>query len=164
MWRRFCCGFFVTILGGDTDSASIVFLSLRNRQSKVQAIKAVGRAKLPDNHYALLHAILKIAEKNQESRDLIAHGKWGDHEELPGALLLGGLGEVSADTVYVYRNKDFQEIIAANERLAHFAMNLWMILQKHPANEGNYMEKELCSAPEIKATLERYKRRDRRKA
>jgi hypothetical protein len=164
--EAFMLRLFVELMGGSADIAATVFLALENQSAKTAAINAASR-RLPEEQRRLLHALLAIAKTQQKSRDKIAHWTWGDSPQLPDALLLLDPrtsvtdDRLSNDDVYVYKERDFVEIIRANERLAGFGMTFKFILMGHVANGDGQLFAQLCDEPEIRERLSREASRSR---
>lgn len=159
--EAFMMRLFVNLMGGSTDLAATVYLSLEIQSAKSAAINAAAAVKLSEQEKALLRAILALVKSHQKSRDKIAHWIWGTAPQLPDALLLANpkdLIEIPPDTdrIFVYRKKDFLDCIAANERLAGYSMNLTFMLSAYADSQ---MYKELCdelfAIPEIQERANR---------
>jgi hypothetical protein len=157
--EAFMLQLFVQLMGGPAEKAATVFLALEIQSAKSAAINAVAQS-LPEEQQKLLRAVLAIAKTNQRSRDKIAHWQWGDTPALPDALLLlnpktAVHGVPNHDDVFVYTERDFQDIIRANERLAGFGMSLTFILRGHVANRDGRLFAQLSAEPEIRERLDR---------
>jgi hypothetical protein len=158
--ESFMLRLFVQLMGGPAETAATVFLALEIQSAKMAAINAVAPS-LPEGQRHLLRALMAIAATNQRSRDRLAHWIWGDCIELPQALLLlnpkvavlAETGDVDLDDVYVYVERDFREIIKANERLAGFGLQFMFILADHPVNQDGQLLRQLCAEPEIRERL-----------
>jgi hypothetical protein len=158
--ESFMLRLFVQLMGGPAETAATVFLALETQSAKQAAINAVVPA-LPQGQRQLLRALMAIAVTNQKSRDKLAHWIWGDCIELPKALLLlntkvavlAELGDVEHEDVFVYVERDYREIIAANERHAGFGLQFRFILADHPANRDGRLLRRLCAEPEIRERL-----------
>ena len=135
---------FVQLMGGTAERAATVFLALETQTAKTQAINTVASS-LPGAHKEMLQALLAIARTNQKGRDRFAHWIWGDISDLPDALLLLDpriilrTGNIEFEDVYIYDEKDFVDIIEANDRLCGFGLLFSFILQGHPGNQGGQL-------------------------
>jgi hypothetical protein len=164
--EAFMMRLFVSLMGGSTELAATVYLSLEIQSAKSAAINAAADAKLSEPERALLRAILALVKSHQKSRDKIAHWIWGFTQELPDALLLANPKDLidippDKDRIFVYRKKDFLDCIAANERLAGYSMSLAFMFSAYPDSE---MYKELCdelfAVAEIQERVSRPAERD----
>lgn len=174
--ESFMLNLFMELFGGPRDNAATVYLALDTRSPQLKAIQAVAKKNLRKEQNELLNAILAIVRSNQKARDKLVHWIWEDTPDLPDSLLLANpkdLVETNAipkpgktidvakilstliSAIYVYRAKDFQDIIRANERLADFGMKFRFILMNHPANTENQLYDQLCREPEIQEKLAR---------
>jgi hypothetical protein len=118
--ESFMLQLFVELMGGHADKAATVFLALETQSAKTQAINAIIPS-LPEEQSNVLRAILAIAKTNQKSRDKLAHWIWGYCTSLPTALLLlnpkvAVRDDLDLSDVYVYFERDFVDIIQANNR------------------------------------------------
>ena len=103
---------------------------------------------------------------NQKARDKLAHHIWGISPNLPDALLLVDpkavvTSAINYDEVYVYRENDLQSIIAANDRLCGYGLDLQFVIKGHVANRDGQLLTELCSQPEVAERLNRLGGQDR---
>lgn len=151
---------FVQLMGGTAETAATVFLALETQSAKTQAINAVASS-LQSGQKEVLQALLAIARTNQRGRDRLAHWIWGDLSNLPGALLLLDprimlrTGAIELDDVYVYYEKDFLDLIEANDRLCGLGLLFSFTLGDHPANQDGQLLRRLCEEPEIRGRLRR---------
>jgi hypothetical protein len=155
--ESFMLRLFIDLMGGPKDRAAAVFLALEIQSAKNVAINAVA-SRLPQDQQSLLRAILALIRTNQKSRDKIAHWTWGDSPQIPDALLLANPKDqidtgLNYDEIFIYKAKDFTDIIRSNERLAGFGLQFRFILMDHPANRGGELFAELCAEPEIQERL-----------
>lgn len=155
--ESFQLSLFMTLLGGPGQQAADIYLALKSRSAKGDAIKAAAKS-LPPQHEDLLRAILSISSSLQQERDAIAHGIFGDCTGIPDALLIASprdmlLSNHDYKKIYVYREGDFKRLITANEKLAKYGRSLRFILSDHPANKDNQLYDELCAEPEIQKNL-----------
>jgi hypothetical protein len=151
---------YVHLMGGAMDRAATAFLSLETQSAKTAAINAVARQFLSDDRRALLNAIMRLAKSCQSNRDRLVHWLWGDSSQINDGLLLVNPKDVvnespNPDLILVYKEKDFHDIIAANERLARYGLRFIFILRDHQMNEGNAIYDQLCAEPEIRERLHR---------
>lgn len=152
---------FIELMGGPADTAATVFVALEIQSAKMAAINAVADLKLSDPHKKLLRAILSLIKTNQKSRDKIAHWTWGDSPDIPDALLLSNpkdsssLAPVSPDKILVYKERDFRDIIAQNERLAGFGRRFQLVISPSGPPGRDQLFDRLCSEPEIRDRLDR---------
>lgn len=158
--ESFLLGLYVELMGGPNDLASTAYLSLETQSAKTQAIQAVARKALSQENLRLLNAILAVAKTHQKSRDKMAHHVWGESPNLPDALLLADpktlVGrEWNSEDIYIYRERDFLNIIAANDRLCGFGLRFRFILMNHVANRDGRLYDQLCAEPEIQERLSR---------
>jgi len=156
--ESFMLHLFIDLMGGNQDNAATVFLALETQSAKTAAINAVAAAILPDQQKKLLAAILGIAKSHQAARDKIAHWTWGYAPQMPNALLLANPKDIvrkpfSLDLIYVYRRKDFEQIIAANLRVVRYAALFRPFILDRSAGPGHPQYDQLCSQPEIQERL-----------
>ena len=151
---------FVKLLGGDTSLATRIYLKLEIRSAKsIALIEAIDS--IEDARYAeLARAIVALSKSNQKDRDKLAHHVWGISPRLPDALLLLDPktmteSALDRDAIYVYKADDFGDIIAANDRLCGYTLNLLFILSGHGSNRGDALYNQLCKEPEIRERLDR---------
>lgn len=114
---------------------------------------------LPSDYQDLLRAILAITKSREKARDKIAHGAWGVCTDLPDALLLASpkdlLMGIDERKIFVYREKDFTEIILANERLADYGFDFNIVISSYSDDQGGRRYARLCAEPEIREILDR---------
>ena len=152
--ESFHLNLYMTLLGGPGQQAADIYLSLKSRSAKGEAIRAAAES-IPQEYEDLLRKILSISKSRQKDRDAIAHGIFGDCTGIPDALLIASprdmlLSGHDPDKIYVYREGDFKRIIDGNEKLAGYGMKLQFILSNHPANQDNWLYDQLCAVPEIR--------------
>ncbi|MCO6388642.1 hypothetical protein [Aliihoeflea sp. 40Bstr573] len=155
--ENFLLGLYLELLGGAGDRAAIAYLAIETQSAKTQAINAVARSVLSDEHSRLLAAILAVAKTSQKSRDKLAHHVWGFSPDLPAALLLIDPRVAARETepeeyrkhVMVYRELDFREIIDLNNRICGWGLDLRFILMGHVANGNGAIYDALCAEPEF---------------
>lgn len=155
--ESFHLSLFMKLLGGPGDKAADIYLALEARSAKSAAIKAAAKS-LPEPHKNLLLAILAISSSRQKDRDKIAHGIWGYCTGIPNALLLASPKDMLASNsdlskIFVYREKELEQIIEANERLAGYGQRLGFIITGHVANQDGELYDRLCAVPEIRDKL-----------
>jgi hypothetical protein len=157
----FLLSLFVKLLGGNEALASKLYLVLDGQRSKSQVLAEAVKTIEDHRHGELVQAVIGISRTNEKVRDRLAHHVWGISPDLLDALLLidpktlVGPAAMSYDDVFVYRANDFQQIIAANDRLCGYGLKLNFILTGHVANRDGRLYNELCSQPEIRERLDR---------
>ena len=151
---------FVRLLGGDAAIAGRIYLALEIQSAKsiaiVEAVNAVRDVKVQN----VIKAAIAVAKMRQKARDKLAHHTWGFSDDLPDALLLispkAFVVEGSGiDEVFVYREKDFLDIIEANERLSRYFQQLIWIIGAHPVSSNGLLLDALSNEPEIAERLSR---------
>jgi hypothetical protein len=159
--EAFLLDLYMQLLGGNESLAASVYLALDGQSAKTDAIKAAAANALRDRprELALLEAILAVAKTNEKDRNELAHWTWGDSPDLPDAVLLvdphATLNNIDRSEIYVYRARDFQSIVQANDRLCGFGVELKFILSGHIANRDGRLVESLAAEPEIAGRLAR---------
>jgi hypothetical protein len=162
--ESFMLRLFVRLLGGDAAIAGRIYLALEIQSAKniaiVEAVNAVPDVKLQN----VIRAAIAIAKTRQKARDKLAHHTWGFSDDLPeGLLLIGPKAFVvegsGIDEIFVYREKDFLDIIEANERLSRYFQQLIWIIGSHPVSADGQLFAQLSSQPEIAERLRRLEER-----
>lgn len=147
--ERFLLSTYVELLGGPKDIAAIAYLALTNQNAKTQVIKQVSGHRLSPGNGAILNAILQRAKSSQGFRDKLAHWTWGFSPEIHDAYLLadprvfrepGG-----TDGIYVFKEKDFSNAIAENDRICSWGLRFQFILEEHVGNRDGQLSRELWS-------------------
>jgi hypothetical protein len=114
---------------------------------------------LEARYFDLLQAILRVAKIGQSGRDKLAHWIWGYSPQIPDAFLLANprdtVSGITNETVYVYKQRDFDDIIKLNDRLCGYGLQFLFILRKHVANEDDALYHELCAEPDLQDKLSR---------
>jgi hypothetical protein len=158
---------YVSLAGGKESDAAAVFLALENNSAKTTVISTlIERRGLKSQYVALFRAIIKLVKEKQKNRDKLAHWVWGNSPQLPDALLLAnprvlvkndfGLnGEDVKSSIFVYREQEFQQIIADNENLAQMCFHFKWIIDGHISNSDDSIYHKLCIEPEIQEILNR---------
>jgi len=148
---------FVRLAGGEQADAAAVFLAMETATAKAAAITTLAERKLPADGVALLRAILKAHKSGQKERDKLAHWIWGTSNDLPDALLLKDPRNFdnNPDQVYVYREKDFNDMRARFERMAGCGAIFHMLLVTQNPEQAQQLYDQLCSEPEISENLGR---------
>jgi hypothetical protein len=153
---------FAALLGGSESMAAEIYLRLDTKGPKSAAINAAAdfAFKSRPELKKLLTAIQQIEKTNGSMRDRVAHWTWGHSPELPQALLLVDpraiIGiNMDRSKVLVYNERDFDDIIAANNRLCGYAQQMQFIVMGHVGNEDNSIYDRLCNEPEIQDRLSR---------
>lgn len=144
----------------DQGTAAITYLALETQSAKSAAILAVARWHIAEHTRPLLHAILALIKSGQKRRDKIAHHVWVESSEPvegmvlvdPKVLLRNPIDTASA---YVYKERDFDEITAANKRLSDFCHRFRAALNLAPGDEAYQKYAGLCGEPEIRERLDR---------
>jgi hypothetical protein len=158
--ESFMLKFYIALAGGVESAAADIFLALENNSAKLAALGAL--LKRTDERYRKLYeAIARLIKSRKKARDKLAHWVWGTSPHLPDALLLADPRIIAnidhntdfRDAVFVYREKDFLDIISANERLASYGHSLHWIIKGHIANESDRLYGQLCAEPEIQEML-----------
>ncbi|MFW6027974.1 MAG: hypothetical protein ACOC9Q_00400 [bacterium] len=159
---------YLTLAGGAAADAAAVFLSLENASAKKAAITALVDRKLTDEgHKRLFHAISKVVDRRYKERNRLAHWVWGYSQQLPDCLLLADpkslamaeaqspdeLQKSLSEHIFVYRESDFAQILAGNEKAAEYAFLFNWIVQGHPANAGGELWTKLCAEHELSDIL-----------
>ena len=158
--ESFMLRLFVQLMGGVADTAATVFLALEIQSAKTAAIRAVAQS-LPHEQQQLLGAILAIAKTQQKARDKLAHWVWGECPALPDVILLVNPkntvgGDLDRDQIFVYREDDFHDAIAANDRLCGFALHFrWILDGRQPGARDGQLFAQLSAEPEIREKLDR---------
>ncbi|WP_422373305.1 hypothetical protein [Hoeflea sp.] len=150
---------YIQLMGGKDDRATVAYLSLETQGAKTNVISAVAKSFLGKDELSVLNAILRLAKTNQKHRDKLAHWIWGICPDLPDAILLANpknmkSGYPDPSEVFVYKAKDFTQIIEANKRLASLAGGL--ILALFPPSDWPHKLSPLellCKAPELREIL-----------
>ncbi|WP_340159856.1 hypothetical protein [uncultured Hoeflea sp.] len=151
---------YIQLMGGKDDRAAIAYLSLDTQNAKSRIITAVADAVLSELECKVLNAILRIAKTHQRKRDKLAHWVWGISDDLPDALLLANpkkmhSGFPDRSDIFVYTKRDFEEIIADNNRLAFMAGCFIGVIRRPPDVRESFQPLEtLCRAPEIREILD----------
>jgi hypothetical protein len=155
--ESFMLNTYLRLLGGPTDPAATGYLALEGQSAKTSMIKGIAQTHLADNHYKLLSAILAIAKTNEKSRNKLAHWTWGVCLQIPDGFLLvdpkDKIDGLNDETVYVYKEQDFKDIIEANDKLCGYGLSFSFIIGNHPANAGDALYNELCAEPAIRERL-----------
>ena len=157
--ENFMLHLFVVLLGGNDALAMDIYLSLETKGPKDAAIRGAAKSRFADDpqKLKLLTAILALAKSNALSRDKLAHGVWGDTPNVSDALLLvnprATITPLKYEDIFVYKAKDFEDIIKSNDRLCGFGQLFRFILQKHVANTEDALYDQLCMEPEIQEKL-----------
>lgn len=132
---------FVLLMGGDDSLAADVYLGLEGNQAKSAAINAAANSALRDkpDRLALLDALRRLEKTLRKERDKIAHGLWGlDDQHLPDAILLCAPSVMrwrpnavphDKSKVFVWKAKDFDQVIEAHQRLCSHALHMNFILR-----------------------------------
>lgn len=171
------------ILEAEFAATAAMLYSLRSSSAQIDAVAAAGKAKLTGRDLEMFEAVLIIARAAAKKRNAIAHHVWAHSDELPDALLLvepqayvnhfvelhskiatksfhhpWKLLAPDPEHVFVYREKEFDEIIAeiyAVQRCVVFAS-----FHLDPKVDGDYYQ-ELCEEPLIADALERMRKKSR---
>jgi hypothetical protein len=82
---------FAEILAGllktDSPAAVAVYLKLRRRTNRVEAITAAAENTLDEDERDLLYAILRVSDRIEAQRNDLAHGHFGACDDLPDDIL-----------------------------------------------------------------------------
>lgn len=157
--EAFMLRLFVELLGGKKSLAAEVFLSLKGQTAKDSAIRAAAEFSLKErpNELRILNAILSIAGTNKKHRNKLAHHTWGFSPQLPDALLLvdprASLEEPDKSAIYVWNEADFNSIIAENDELCGYGMELTFVLRRHVGNQNGEMVQRLLDAPKLRERM-----------
>ena len=158
--EAFMLSLFVELFGGHGALAAEVFLSMQTQFAKSAAIDTAAANVLKERpeELRLLRAILAIARTSEKARNKLAHWTWGESPEVPDALLLVDprctKDRLDRSDIYVYKDRDFQSIIRANDRLCGFGLAFKFILMGHVANDEGRLLNELIAEPEIQERLQ----------
>lgn len=157
--EAFLLRLFMQLLGGNESLAASVYLSLDGQSAKTKALKTAAANALQNKpqELGILEAIIAISKTNEKDRNKLAHWTWGDSPELPDAVLLvdprATLNGVVRSDIYVYRERDFRNIVQANNRLCGFGLELKFILSGSIANRDGRLVARLAAEPEIAERL-----------
>ncbi len=157
--ETFMLNLFVSMLGGPTDTAARIYLALETQSAKSAAI-SVAAMSLSDDKQRILRAVLAVAKSKQKARDKLAHWAWGVAPAIEDGILLVNPRalihqEIDRENVFVYKEQDFLNIIAQNERLCGFCQLLKFILGDHIGNRDGMLYAQLSGEPEIRERLNR---------
>jgi hypothetical protein len=136
---------FVHLFGGNATLATNIYLSLTTRGPKKAALRQAIEAVPDEKVRKLIRVLIRMSETSQGLRDDLAHHVWGFSPELADALLLADPkhlidpANLNRDHIFVYLERDFHNIIAANDKLCAHGLTLLNGLRN--------------SNPEIKAQL-----------
>jgi hypothetical protein len=75
------------LLKTDSPAAVAVYLKLRRRTNRIEAITAAAKLILDEDEGALLYAILKVSDRIELQRNNLAHGHFGACDDLPDDIL-----------------------------------------------------------------------------
>ena len=156
-FELFMLNAYLELMGGKKELAAIGYLAIEIQSAKIAMTRAIAKERLNDKYYDLLDVILSLAKSSQKSRDKLAHWLWGYTPRLKDAFLLADpkdmatmdLFHLDTEKIYVFNEKDFNDIIKLNDRLCGFGANFRYILMGHSANEGDALYHKLCGEPEI---------------
>jgi hypothetical protein len=163
------------VLRAEAAPVAAMLYAVRSSSAQMDMILAAGWAKLFDPELEIFEAVIQTARAAAKKRNAIAHHIWGYTAELPEALLLMEPGaysdmfveiqdifkspsagwtplEADRERTWVYRENDFQEIIAELKTVARCTTFLINYLEpKHAARDQMYSM--LCSEQPIDAAL-----------
>ena len=154
---------YLDLAGGSKSLAAEMFLQMANNSAKTSALIAVLN-QLPERERDLCNAIIRLAKIQQKHRDKIAHGVLGFSPNLPDALLFADARALATmsyddptrtDHIFVYREREFAEIIQGNRQVASFGFDMRSIVNKSPHNRDDRLYRELCAEPAIRESLDR---------
>jgi hypothetical protein len=120
----------------DRGHAISQFLALETNSARAQALSLLGKY-LSEPAKPHFERLVELFRSRAKARDRLAHWVWGSAPLVQHALLLCDPAVLAAqnpaqridvsqvsESILVFREKDFLEIISANERLAAYARKL----------------------------------------
>jgi len=75
------------LLKTDSPAAVAVYLKLRRRTNRVEAITAAANNTLDEDERTLLYALLRVSDRIEAQRNDLAHGHFGACDDLPDDIL-----------------------------------------------------------------------------
>jgi hypothetical protein len=163
--ESFMLRLFIELVGGRKSTAADMFLALETGGPKKAAIGAAAKSRLSDEHLELLRAIMAVADTNEKERNKLAHWAWGESDDIPDGLLLldpkslvtmefdSEFAKRLSEKIYVYKQRDLESQIAANDRLCGYGLRLQFIITGHVANQDGELFQKLLAEPEIQDRL-----------
>jgi hypothetical protein len=158
---------YLDLAGGNKSVAAEIFLELESRSSRSAALQPLI-ARLEQRYQELYHAIAKLLKTRALDRDKLAHWVWGISAQLPDALLLAdpkalalldplepNYREKLKASIWIYKAKDFTDIIEGNIQLASFGFKFRWIMKNHPKNREDELYHALCAEPVLADILRR---------
>jgi hypothetical protein len=137
----------VTMLDANVKPAFAMFSAITSAAAQRSALSSAAEAVLSPDDLEIFGAVLAVARTTSEQRNKFAHGLWGTSPQVPDALLLVSpehilgvhaqqthffslppdlmmdldqwpSGEIDPTKIFVYREKDFQNLIRDFEQTA----------------------------------------------
>lgn len=155
--------------------AMAVFTTIRQARTQRDVLIAAAKRFLVGNSLKAFNAVMTIHQSLDSERTALAHGIYGCTDEEPSIILWISMTDYAhflvddyrtggaqpdrhgpmKDSLYYYRLKDLQDLLANLTNFQKAASRLHMAVRLAPNDEGNRQFQELCSIPQIRAELDR---------
>lgn len=158
---------FVELAGGSSADAAAIYLAMDTAKAKANAIRVLSERKLSTTHQSFLNSILKLAKSKEKERNKIAHWTWSISPEISDGLLLidprtTASGNDSEDCIFVYKERDFVDLIDGCNQICGFGATMKLIISKHDpyGKAQDDLYNKLCRLPAVAKILHPSTRQD----
>jgi hypothetical protein len=168
---------FIELAGGSKEKAGAIYLALEIQSAKAAAVAALI-CDCKKEHRDLFYCINDLRKSRKIERDKLAHWMWGRSNGIKdGFLLCDPKNLISAmepfrtvsvnlsniatvkqsveDTMFVYKEKDFSDMIAANQQLSEYFAKFQYVVSFPPLDLDNTVYESLLAEPAIADTARR---------